>query len=65
MQRVETLREQASLLRRLAASFGSPQIKEDLLRLAARCDRLAADFSQQFTAQQMRPDADLAKNEQK
>jgi hypothetical protein len=65
MRRVETLRKQASLLHRLAASFDSPQIKEDLLRLAGRCDRLAADILQQLDAQQMRPVADVAKNERK
>ena len=64
MGRVETLREQADLLRRLAVSFESPQIKEDLLGLAERCDRLAADLSRGLADQQMRPVTDLAKSGQ-
>jgi hypothetical protein len=62
MGRIETLREQADLLRRLAMSFQSPQIKEDLLSLAERCDRLAAKFSRGLAEQQMRPVADIAKS---
>jgi len=64
MRRVETLRAQAGLLRRLAASFDSPQIKEDLLRLAGRCDGLAADLSRQASAQRMRAVSDLPKSGQ-
>ena len=41
MTRVETLREQASVLRALAASFDDPSIRTDLLRLAERCEELA------------------------
>ena len=62
MGRIEMLREQADLLRRLAMSFQSPQIKEDLLSLAARCDRLAAKFTRGLAEQQLRPVADLAKS---
>ncbi len=42
MRRVEILREQARVLRDLSKSFELPQIKEELLFLAERCDRLAA-----------------------
>jgi hypothetical protein len=55
MGRIETAREQADLLRRLAMSFDSPQIKQDLLGLAERCNRLAAKFSRGLAEQQMRP----------
>ena len=41
MTRVEVLREQASLLRRLADSFDISQMKADLLNLAQRCEALA------------------------
>ena len=61
MGRIEMLREQADLLRRLAMSFQSPQIKEDLLSLAERCDRLAAKFTRGLSEQQLRPVTDLAK----
>jgi hypothetical protein len=64
MGRIETLREQADLMRRLAMSFDSPQIKQDLLGLAERCDRLAAKFSRGLAEQQMRPVADIAKSGQ-
>jgi hypothetical protein len=62
MGRIEMLREQADLLRRLAMSFQSPQIKEDLLSLAERCDRLAAKFTRGLAEQQLRPVADIAKS---
>ena len=62
MGRIEVLREQADLLRRLAMSFQSPQIKEDLLSLAERCDRLAAKFTRGLAEQQLRPVADIAKS---
>jgi hypothetical protein len=61
MQRAETLRKQADLLRRMATSFDSPQIKQDLLNLAERCERLAAEFSRELAGRQTRPVADLAK----
>ncbi len=41
MTRVETLREQASILRALAATFDDQVIRGDLLRLAERCEELA------------------------
>lgn len=41
MTRVETLREQAGILRALAESFDDEVIRGDLLRVAERCDDLA------------------------
>ena len=61
MQRVETLREQANLLRRLAESFELPQIKEDLLNLAARCDQLAAHVARVLAEERARPIGALGK----
>jgi len=61
MQRVETLRDQANLLRRLAESFELPQIKEDLLHLAARCDELAANVARALADERSRPVAELGK----
>jgi hypothetical protein len=61
MQRVETLREQANLLRRLAESFELPQIKEDLLHLAARCDELAGNVARALAEERARPIAELGK----
>ena len=40
-KRVTAVREQAAALRSLAEIFELPQIKEELLFLAERCDRLA------------------------
>ena len=41
MERVATLREQASVLRALARSFDIAPIRDQLLDLAERCDALA------------------------
>ncbi len=41
MERVATLREQASVLRALARSFDIATIRNQLLDLASRCDALA------------------------
>ncbi len=65
MARVETLREQANLLRRLAESFEMPQIKEDLLNLAERCDQLAASVARLLAEERARPIADLGKRDAK
>ena len=51
MQRVKTLQEQAELLRQLAKSFDMPTVKEDLLRLAERCDRLAQKILREVMVQ--------------
>jgi hypothetical protein len=42
MDRIEILREQASIIRSLARSFDSPALRENLLHVAKRCEQLAA-----------------------
>jgi len=49
LKRVDALREQATLLRTLAQSFESPQIKEDLRLLAERCDKLAVGAAREIS----------------
>lgn len=44
MERVATLREQASVLRSLARSFDIAPIRDQLLELASRCDALATSL---------------------
>jgi len=41
MERIKTLRDQAVILRTLAASFDIEDIRERLLNLARQCDDLA------------------------
>ena len=41
MQRAETLREQARTMRMIAGTFDEGTTRQDLLRLAERCDELA------------------------
>jgi hypothetical protein len=55
MKRVDILREQAVVLRRLVDSFDSPQIKEELLFLADRCDRLAGNMAHQISDRLTQP----------
>jgi len=61
MRPAAALQQRAELLRRMAGTFNSPLIKEDLLRLAARCDRLIANISQEFGAQPTCPIAAIGK----
>jgi hypothetical protein len=49
MDRVETLKEQAAILRRLAESFDVPALKNDLLKLAQRCEEMAAEVATQLS----------------
>lgn len=49
------------MMRRLAESFDIPQIREEIMRLAERCDELAAKVAREISEQQSRPIADLAK----
>jgi hypothetical protein len=44
MYRVETLREQARILRTLAKFFDSPPLRGDVLVLAKRSDELAEEI---------------------
>ena len=59
MTRVETLREQASILRAVAASFDDEVIRTDLLRLAQRCDELAARMAAAIQRDASRPIREL------
>ena len=44
MDRTATLREQAKVLRVLAASFDIPSVRDELLDLAKSCEALAASI---------------------
>jgi hypothetical protein len=44
MTRLDMLREQAAILRSLAATVDIPKIRHELLNLAARCDDLAKEL---------------------
>lgn len=44
MARLDMLREQAAILRSLAATADIPKIRQELLNLAARCDDLAKEL---------------------
>ncbi len=45
----KTLREQASALRLLATYFEANLIRDDLLRLAERCEELADEIEREIT----------------
>ena len=47
----ESLREQANALRLLATYFEAHLIRDDLLRLAERCDELADEIEREITEQ--------------
>jgi hypothetical protein len=49
MDRVETLREQASILRSLAISFEGHTLRENLLYVAKRCEQLADEAEREIT----------------
>jgi hypothetical protein len=55
MKSVHVVREQAATLRALTESFESPQIKEELLFLAERCDRLAVLMTDEIFDRRSRP----------
>jgi hypothetical protein len=44
MTRLDFLRNQAQVLRRLAESFDVPDLRRDVLAIAARCEELAANI---------------------
>jgi two-component sensor histidine kinase len=52
MDRIETLREQASIIRSLARSFDSPALRENLLYVAKRCEQLAAAHREETESEQ-------------
>lgn len=58
MTRVETLREQASVLRTLANSFNDELIRSDLVRVAERCEELANRIAATIQRQGSRPIGD-------
>lgn len=60
MQRVEVLKQQAELLRRMAASFHALVIKEDLLNIAERCETVAERVRLELLKREQRPIADVA-----
>ena len=55
MKRVEALREHAKGLRALAEGFDGTQIKEELLFLAERCDRLALIVASEISDRLQQP----------
>jgi hypothetical protein len=55
MERVTTLREQASVLRTLASSFDIQTIRDQLLDLATRCDMLAKSLEENPEIVDIRP----------
>ncbi len=55
MTRVETLREQARVLRSLAGSFDDPGIRKDLTALAERCEQMAARIEESIRQTMSRP----------
>jgi len=60
MKQTETLREQAALLRNLAAGFDISSIKEDLLNLAGRCDQLADKAAREISDPLARPISEIS-----
>ena len=61
MTRVETLREQAGILRSVAASFDDEVIRGDLIKLAERCEELAARMAATIQQTGSRPIDELGR----
>jgi hypothetical protein len=55
MTRIETLREQAHVMRALARSFESPALRSELMSLATRCEELAGEAAREISERQSRP----------
>jgi hypothetical protein len=55
MTRVQTLREQARVLRSLAGSFDDESIKGDLTALAERCEEMAMRIEEKIRHAMSRP----------
>ena len=55
MKSVQVVREQATTLRALTESFERPQIKEELLFLAERCERLAVLMTHEIFDRRSQP----------
>ena len=60
MTRVETLLEQASVLRTLADSFDDELIRADLLRAAERCEDLAKRIAAGIEGEAVSPKSEAA-----
>jgi hypothetical protein len=54
MEQIETLREQASIIRSLAQSFDQPVVRADLLILAMRCEEMAEEAESEITERRAR-----------
>ena len=57
MERIAILREQASVLRALAASFDIPLMRDQLLEIAARCDAIARSLEEHPQSADVTPTA--------
>ena len=56
MQRTETLRQQATLMRIMAESFEqSPVLRDDLLALAKRCEEMVDKVAREVSERLKRP----------
>ena len=55
MERIATLREQASVLRALARSFDIPAMRDQLLDIAARCEALARSIEENLPSADVEP----------
>ena len=55
MTRVETLREQALVMRALAKTFDSPALQSELMLLANRLEELAGEAVREISQRQSRP----------
>jgi hypothetical protein len=54
MEQIETLREQASIIRSLAKSFGQPVVRADLLLVAMRCEETAEEAESEIAERRAR-----------
>jgi hypothetical protein len=52
MTRLDFLRSQAQVLRRLAESFDVPELRRDVLAIAARCEELASEVLREEAEEQ-------------
>jgi hypothetical protein len=55
MTRVDTLREQALVMRALAKTFDSPALRSELMVIAKRCEELAGEAAREISERQSRP----------
>jgi hypothetical protein len=55
MTRLDVLRSQAEVLRRLAESFDVPDLRRDALAIAARCEEMASTLMREEAERQGAP----------